>query len=289
MEEKYIQFINYPWNTSQEWRMYFNNLSDIPSTRELVMHFRKRFYKLKVDPEYDVKYDPNAPKENENKNQKPEKPKGLIDTLFASIEGFIWVAYFFNILIQNNVLKICLVSTILRFLRNKYKSETGIKSLLPSFNKEYLKTILSDEYFQLLIYIHILIICNEKVSYLLLFPISITAVYCICDYFANYLRVFVFFRKYFESVINRKSEIFSILGFSFVLIGLYLIVIGLTLKWNSYPFIAMYLFYIYFAYYFNENVRKTFSKIRNSLEYVSESNKTPDLVKILIKKFLNLK
>lgn len=287
MEEKYTQFINYPWNTSQEWRMYFNNLSEIPSTRELVMHFRKRFYKLKVDPEFDVKYDPNTSKQNEK--QKTEKPKGVIDTLFASIEGFIWVAYFFNILIQNNVFKLCLISTILRFIRNKYKYTIGIKSLMPSFNKETLKSIMSDEYFHLLLYINILILCNEKVSYLLLFPVSITAVHCISDYFANYLRVFIFFKKYFEKVLNKRSEIFSIRGFSFVLIGVYLILIGLTFNWNSNLFICIYLIYLFFLFHFNENVRKTFTKIRNSLEYINESSNIPKFVKILIKKIINIK
>ena len=216
MEKKYIQFLNFPWNTSEDWRMYFNNLSEIPKTRELAMHFRKRYYQLRVDSEFDVKYDPNAEIEIPTQQKKSKSQKGVVDTLLASIEGFIWVAYFFNILVRNNILKLCLISTIMRFFRNKYDPFTGIKSLLPEFNKEFLNKILKDEYLQLLLYIHTMIISDQNISYLLLFPISITAVYCICDYFSNYLRVFLFFKKYFESVTNKKKEIDSIKAFSFV-------------------------------------------------------------------------
>ena len=71
-------------------------------------------------------------------------------------------------------------------------------------------------------------------------------------------QIFVqFVKKYFIKVINAKKEIDSIIGFSFVLIGIYLIPAGLILNWYSIKISLLFCFYLLFLFYFNDDVKTT--------------------------------
>lgn len=288
MEKKYDEFLNYNWNDSEEWKHYFNNLSDIPKSRDIVMKFRKRFYKYKIDPDFDDKYIPIRERENSeehthtnNCNHKttanPQR-KGLFDNLFSAIEGFVWIAFFFNMLVQNQVLQISLIPLTIRTLRTN-------KTILPRFTKDYLDGLLKNEYFHVFLYVIILLL--QPINYLFLFPISATALYCVCHYFSNYLRIFTFLKKYFEKVTNKKETIESIRGFSFILIAVYSCIFVL-IGWVQIPFTIFYLLFLRFLYSYNTHVVGSFTKINNSIELVQTKNNIPNFIKITLKKIANI-
>ena len=52
MEEKYRQYLQYDWNNSEEWKLYFNNIFPVPPSSR-VDYYKKKFYKLKIDPDFE--------------------------------------------------------------------------------------------------------------------------------------------------------------------------------------------------------------------------------------------
>jgi len=280
MEKKYEEFSNYNWNDSQEWKTYFNNLSEIPRTTHLVMHFRKRFYKLKIDPDFDDKYMPKTEINNSNntythpensKNENLSDKKSIFDLLITSIECCLWVAYFFNILLQNyNLIVICLIPLSIELFKD-YRSSKD--------NKEYFSNLSYNEYFHIFIYVELLYV--GKINYFFLFPITLTAFYFINFYFSNYLRILTFLKNYFDKITSQKDNIDSIRGFTFILLGFYTL-LGYLLGWIGIFFTVLYFIFLRFLYTHNYNVMNNFIKISRIIEYVMISNKAPAFVKFIL-------
>jgi hypothetical protein len=276
MEEKYENFLKYDWNNSEEWKMYYNNLFPQPKTDEAIIKFKKRFYKFKVDADFDDKYTINNIDDNDNTNSNSNPPpptRSKLDHLLAAIEGFVWVSYFLNIFLQQPIHRNCLVALYFRLLID-YKN---------NFSSLFSTEIFKDQNIQLIIYLTILLFA-DNLNYLFLFPLSVTALFYICDYFANFLRIFQFLRKYFQIVIDRKEYIFSIRAFSYILIGVHLI-FALIIGWNNILFCVFYWIFLRFLYSYNEYVKKSFLKIRKSIEIgviENKNKKVPKVFKILL-------
>ncbi len=57
MEAKYKKFLEFKWENSSEWQMYYTNLFPTPPSHK-ILHYKKKFYKLKVDSDFDINYSP---------------------------------------------------------------------------------------------------------------------------------------------------------------------------------------------------------------------------------------
>lgn len=65
MEEKFNQFLRYDFRNSPEWKAYYDNIFPSPPVNRLE-HYKRKFYKLKIDNDFDVNYDPSRPNYNPN-------------------------------------------------------------------------------------------------------------------------------------------------------------------------------------------------------------------------------
>jgi hypothetical protein len=309
MEDKYKQFLNYDWNGSEAWKNYLeNDLYPKPNTEELIFHFKKRFYKSRIDPEFDEKYTSDLPSkatkttkkessDHHNKtfcshhshihnHQNPNvenKHRSIIDNVMSSIEAVLWVSYFMNIVIRSELLKLiflALCSRIFVTYKNSFSSEFF------TLNKESLNKILKEPNIQLILYTFILSFATN-LNYLFLFPISITAILSICDYFVNFLRIFQFTKKYFQYVIDKSDYLNKLKSFSFVLIG-FLTIIGFIIRWYGIIFSFGYLFYLRILYKNNSDVGVSFRNIKRWITSKTSHAKCPKFIQISLEKIINL-
>lgn len=257
MEEKFKKFLEYNWKTSKEWNNYYQNDCYItaPVTPEKIIKARKKFYKLKVDPDFDINYTPPTMPINEhtchNHTKKPEH-KSILTQIICAIEGFLWVAFFMNMLLPRFILDIILVSVSIRFLR---------LNISKIFKYEFYKTkeIFKDDMFQLALYSFIL--RTDHINYLNLFPFTSTALFCVCEYFVDYLRIFQFTKKYFQKVVDAKEKIFHCRGFAFIFYGIYLI-IAIPIRWSSLLVGFIYPIFLVYLYHYNLYVKEATHKLK---------------------------
>lgn len=59
MEEKYQQFLKYNFESDVEWKAYLRNLDPPPRDSQLVI-FKKKYYKRKIDSDFDISYVPSS-------------------------------------------------------------------------------------------------------------------------------------------------------------------------------------------------------------------------------------
>ncbi len=269
MEKKYENFLNYNWNESPEWRQYLNNLSDTPKSTRLILHFRKRFYKLKIDPDFDDKYTPESEVQSEFKHtctsaSKDKEPSFYLNAITA-IECFVWLGFIFNYLVNNKMDSITLISMIIRILKKH-----GIK-----FNKEYINELVKDDNIHLLIYAEILIFTG-RINHLLVFPLMITATLSICEYFATYLRIFNFLKKYFLKVVEQEMRIYGIRALSFIIIGIYsFIAMIISRSKSGVIFFVLYFCFLRAAYSISSTLKNSCRMLKYSINTWIGNGKIP--------------
>ena len=62
MEEKYKKFKEYDWVNSEAWQAYYRNLFPTPPPSK-ILKYKKKFYKYKIDSDFDVNYQDPGEKE----------------------------------------------------------------------------------------------------------------------------------------------------------------------------------------------------------------------------------
>ena len=67
MDEKYKQFKEYNWVESKEWQLYYSNLFPTPPPSK-ILRYKKKFYKNKIDPNFDIDYEPPQEENNTTNN-----------------------------------------------------------------------------------------------------------------------------------------------------------------------------------------------------------------------------
>ena len=117
MEKKYQEFLKYDWKNSEEYKNYFNQYVYIspPITGDKILKARKKFYKLKVDPDFDINYVYDEP--NKRRDNKQLKKISLTQHFFCAIEGVLWCTYFMNLLMPKYILNVGIIVVAMRFLR----------------------------------------------------------------------------------------------------------------------------------------------------------------------------
>jgi len=59
MEAKFDAYKRYNWNSDAKWQLFLSNLTPVPPIA-LLEKKRRRWYKLSVDRDFDVDYNPEA-------------------------------------------------------------------------------------------------------------------------------------------------------------------------------------------------------------------------------------
>ena len=281
MEEKFKKFQNFDWVKSELWQSYYRNLYPTPPPSKLDKYKRK-FYKLKIDPEFDINYKINQDKNNNNStnyktnnnynnytnynnNNKQNKFSYTI-----IIESMILFFFLISIVFNSHSLFFCFLAYLIRTYR-----ECGIIK----FNIEYLQNIIINESFQNLMYNILLFI--DKFNYYLIFPSLISS---IIDLSEN-LKIlnFPFFKNYIDSIIKEKNKLIQDKSYIEVLIGFFLI-IGKFFNLNSYLIIILYWQLIRIKYSINPSIQTAFSNINKYINNFKNQSNCPSIIKLIIDK-----
>lgn len=270
MEEKYKRFQEYDWSKSQEWQNYYSNLFPTPPGNK-IEHFKKKFYRLKVDNDFDVNFVPATnssgnPTTNASNNNSSytsssfsnqytaPTPTRIENKALATTEAFIWFLFLQSILFQFYTLPLAAIALVIR----TYNRVGIIK-----FNMEYAQLLFLDEHFQLILYTLLFMI--ERFNYFILVPLIITALMNI-SYFlsrnSNLLPKYIidFVKPYSEKLVNKRVELARTRSNVELAIGL-LLVIGIFFGTNGFLIPIFYWQYIRFKYIVNEDTKAAFTRL----------------------------
>ncbi len=291
MEAKYKKFLEFSWQESPEWQLYLSNLSETPPPSK-ILHFKKRFYKLKIDDDFDVKYTPPAePAQNSNTtntnrnnnynsypNYQPSNLAGLQHPLLAIIESLLWLSFLtFALLGVSYTLKVVCLALLIRVIRR-----TG----LPKLNMEFAQALFLDEHFQLLLYGLLLMI--DRVNLFTLVPLGITAILNLSEFIKNRANnLFKPIKPFAEIVFNKRVELALIRAKVEIGIG-FLLIIGVFFGINSFVLPVFLWQYLRFKYIVNNDVKLAFAGLNYYVNSFKNNPKVPSPVKFVLGKVQDL-
>ena len=284
MEEKFQKFQNFDWVNSDLWQSYYRNLYPSPPLSKLDKYKRK-FYKLKIDPDFDINYKITEQQTNNNnyyssdnnynnKTSNNATSNNNIDNdknvFLLKIENIILFFFILSIPFSFHSLKLCFFGFLIRAY-----NECGI----PKFNLEYLQNIMIKDSFQMLMYNILLFI--DKFNYYLIFPLVMTSII----YLSENLKILkiLIFQTYTESIIKNKTKYLKDRAYIEVIIGFFLIP-GVYFQLNSYFIIIFYWQYLRIKYALNPQIRYVFSVINNYVNNYKNSSNCPSIIKLIIDK-----
>ena len=291
MDNKYMEFIRYDWNNSVEWKNYLENIFPSPPQNR-ILHYKKKFYKLKIDPDFDINYIPgqnnnnenqnNNQRNNQNQNNENEMRNGNrnnnnnfnidVDIMFIVIDIIIsitsFLAFFIHLKTSINMLIGCLIYKLIK------------KEGKPKFEQQYLINIINNENFSYLILILLLFIDNSK-NYFIAIPII---VYILIDIINNINLIYK--NNIFSKILAKKQ---FILKYSNILeINIISPIYGFFMNKNSFYFIFLYIQYLKFRVYVNQNITNCLVQINNYLNNLKSSQNTPKILKNIVQFTQNL-
>ena len=291
MYNKYMEFIRYDWNNSVEWKNYLENIFPSPPQNR-ILHYKKKFYKLKIDPDFDINYIPgqnnnnenqnNNQRNNQNQNNENEMRNGNrnnnnnfnidVDIMFIVIDIIIsftsFLAFFIHLKTSINMLIGCLIYKLIK------------KEGKPKFEQQYLINIINNENFSYLILILLLFIDNSK-NYFIAIP---TIVYILIDIINNINLIYK--NNIFSKILAKKQ---FILKYSNILeINIISPIYGFFMNKNSFYFIFLYIQYLKFRVYVNQNITNCLVQINNYLNNLKSSQNTPKILKNIVQFTQNL-
>ena len=204
MEQKYKIFKEYNWAYSSEWNNYYNNLYPSPPIEKL-LHYKKKFYRNYIDPEFDINYIPpegekeeikynpspeiveknlkKIKKQNNNNDSSENKEKSKYEKIVEKYESsrknykpinsniFKYSQLLFSFLF--------IISIPFGIKTNQFALDAFLIKLFrevgkPIFSKLYLQNLLLNDTFHTIIYIFICSI--DYYTYYMLLPIAISII-----------------------------------------------------------------------------------------------------------------
>jgi len=283
MEIKYKSFKDYDWRNSSEWQLYYENLFPKPPGNRIEF-WKKKFYKLKVDSDFDINWEPPATTTqtgstqgaNTNHQQSFHYPSAnppfvtgsKMDIGIAGIECGIWLYFFLAIVAaKHQVLKVLCVGLIIRVFR---------RIGFPKFKMEYAQNLFLDEHFQLFLYTCLFFI--DRLNLFVLVPLVITALLNIADFFKTYIKV-----KTFDYIFRKRVELAAIRANIEVAVGFFL-VIGIFFGLNSFVLPLFFWQYMRFKYIVNKDIELSFSNMNWYVNRFKTSANCPRVLKYVIEK-----
>lgn len=283
MEEKYQNFLKFNWTDSKEWHSYLeNDLYPRPPLNKIDF-FKKKFYRAKIDPDFDINYTPQNTQSNNNQNssnasyrqQNPymNPPPGLsqnLSKILQNFEIFFWLLFLGLTLIGSFSLKVSALALALRTFRR-----VGI----PKFNIEFAQHLFLDEHFQ--IFLYNLLFMVDRLNFFTLIPLFMT----MSMHFAEYLKFneVNFLKSYYEKFYNKRVEIASLRSNIELAIG-FLLFIGIILGLNNFLTPIFYWQFLRFKYIVNQDTKNSFALMNFYINRFKISGKCPAILRIVIGK-----
>jgi len=301
MDEKYKQFQEYNWIESKEWQLYYSNLFPTPPPSK-ILRYKKKFYHNKIDPNFDIDYEPpkeeektstnNTQYSNENQNysnqtnQESFSNEQTFETYKAAqtlarpinsknlflIETISLVIFLFSLPIRYKTNLLSIIAFLIRSIRL-----VGI----PEFNMTYLQAaLMNDACHTLLFAVQIIL---DRLNYYMLFPVIISAILALCENIKVLKIKMPLGQEYIDYVTIKKEEIIQSRANVEVAIG-FVSIIGIFLKLNSILTPVIYWQMIRVRYTLNPYIKQSFKEINEFANSIKKSEKCPGIVKTIIDK-----
>ena len=283
MEEKYKQFNKYDWENSQEWKDYYRNLFPTPHESKTIK-YKKKFYKLKIDPDFDISYTPPA-------SQEQPKSNNIEDTLFESYKVAQTLA---RPVKSNTILYFETIAMILFLLSVPLRIKTIFLAInvfiirtmrlvgLPRFDIEYIQALIMNDAFHSLVYS--LQILTDRFNYYLVVPICISVVVGLCENISNSrLKKINRLKDEVQFINTNKEQLIQDRSYLELAIG-FITIFGVFIKINSLltPLIHWQLLRV--RYGLNPYIKRSFLELNKLINMFKESNKCPSIIKVIIQK-----
>ena len=299
MDEKYKQFKEYNWVESPEWQLYYSNLYPTPPPNK-ILRYKKKFYRNKIDPNFDIEYEPPEEKEKENstnsnpsantQNYSYQNPpnqesysneqtfeayraaqslaRPINSTPLLTIETLLLFLFILSLPLRKRTNFLAIISFLIRTIRL-----VGI----PQFNMTYLQAILMNDACHSLLFS--LQIIMDKFNYYMIFPVIVSAVLALSEN-TKLMNINI---PYADTMIKNKENIIQGRAHIEVAIG-FVSILGIFLKLNSILTPIIYWQLIRVRYTLNPYIKETFKEINKYANSVKNSDKCPGLVKTIIDK-----
>lgn len=298
MEEKYKKFKEYNWEGSQEWHSYFENIYPTPPKNKF-LRYKKKFYRNKIDPDFDIDYKPINYKEDEeqentkntNNNNKynsysnnssssntyqKNTSSNYLNTPILNIETILLILFLFSLPLKYNSKLIAFITFLIRSIRLD-----GI----PKFERAYLLQLLKNESFHTFIFSIELL--TEKFNYFLLVPIIISTIVAICENIRIYNLNLGKISEIIEVINNKKEDLLQDKSDIELSLSIFLI-IGYILKINSILIFIIHIQILFIKYNFDFRLQKSFSILNAYVNQFKNSNNCPSIFKNIIQQIQNM-
>ena len=300
MDEKYKQFKEYNWVESKEWQLYYSNLFPTPPPSK-ILRYKKKFYRNKIDPNFDIDYEPpqeenntsnNTQYSNANQNysNQTNQQSYTNEQTFETYRAAQSLAHPIN---SKNLLVIETISLTLFIFSLPVRYKTNLLAIIPflirtirqvgvpQFNMTYLQAaLMNDACHTLLFSVQIVI---ERFNYYLIFPVIISAVIALSDNMRSFNAKLPLAQQYIDLINNKKEEIIQTRSHVEVAIG-FVSIIGIFLKLNSFLTPIIYWQMVRVKYTLNPYIKQSFKEINQFANDVKNNEKCPGIVKTIIDK-----
>ncbi len=277
MEERYRKFISFNFNDNSEWNTYLNSLDPKPQTSQ-IFNLKKKFYKRKVDSEFDTEYTPSVNNTNTNTNTSTNTntnaSNSQTNTSPSSQDKFIYIYMGETFLLLYFLIK-CLISSdsplliaALSLFARLLRLNWPIK-----FSKDYLAKIIPQDVFSYLIYAMIVYISSggNKV-YLYLIPTAITSILYISGFqrrHPNHIPAFL--SKYIMKIRDYQENLLKIRNVTEIVI-LPLSVIGIFIGFNNFFLPIIYYQFLKMRVAVDQKLSNGLADFKNSLLLMQSPN-----------------
>lgn len=302
MEEKYKKFKEFNWQESNEWQSYYRNLYPTPPGSK-ILKYKKKFYRLKIDPDFDVDYIP--PEENDSSstssssyssynntqnNYSNQQPNFTTEQTFETYRAAQSLANPINSPLLTKVETLFFVLFIVS-LPFRYKTTLlaiiafAVRSIhlvgIPQFNLNYLQALLMNDSFHSLVFVAQTLI--DRFNYYMIVPVGVSAVIALSENIKATGIKIGNTEKMIDSVIKGKETLIQDKTHIEVAIG-FIAVLGIFLKINSILTPIIYWQMMKVRYTLNPYLKQSFKELNQVVEGFKNSGKCPAPVKFVIEK-----
>lgn len=272
---KYQNFLNYNWNESAEWKQYFSNIFPVPDNSR-IEYYKRKFYKLKIDPDFDIHYNYPPPNQTNNHNSH-RQPRQNVPNNNNNPS--------FTMLLVGELVYMLLITYLLL-----YSSFNGLVLLLPfliykiiyanggfRLTSQHFQNLILHDYFSVFIYTFVFITQGINHCYLL-FPFLVFFLYEASE---NLSKIYPSHEGYKLIVINKKN--FRIAQCMIEVLNIFIAIIGVFIDYNRLFIIFLLFQYIKFKYSASQEMKKTFTLIHQFGEWIVSCENIPPIFKNIVK------
>lgn len=278
MEKKYKEFLQFSWKDSPEWQSYYTNIFPIPPVNK-IERYKKKFYKLKIDSDFDVNYEPpTGQSSNTNTSQQQSynqypSPAASTPSALLNLETMIMLLFAISLPFAYHSTKIAAFVYLMRTFRLCGK---------PQWNSQYGQMLFTYDGFHLALYSLLLLV--DRFNYYLILPIGMKMIIDISDNLkVMNIPALKSFMQYTDLIVNKKQEIITCKGHVEVAIG-FLMLIGIFFKINSFILPIAYWQLMKVKYIISPEVKYSWVLLNQYTEKVKKNPNIPQIVVMIIDK-----